>query len=487
MTTHVRRTLAAAASLAAAGGLLAATAVAGPSAQAEPRGPDRAPVMGWSSWSFLRLGVDRANIEAEAKALVTTGLSSVGYRYANLDDNWYLCPGPQGPQVDAYGRWVTDPAAFPPSGQQDGIAVVASYVHRLGLKFGIYETAGISAQAVARNTPILGSTSTADQIATTRTQNNYDCGGMRAIDYSTPGAQAYVDSVVRQLASWGVDYIKLDGITNGNVPDIRAWSTAIRHSGRSIVLDTTQGSFTTKIAPDLVTFSNQWEFAPDIEVNGPDEGSGPTCNTAPFTGCRSVFPFTSYVHWSDRFDDVARWAPYGGPGGFNDYDAIEVGDGPARSGMSPDAERSQLSLWALGSAPLVLGSDLTGAVTNAYGSSSALAPADLAMIENREVIALDQDGIDARRIARDGTAQVFAKRVGASAYVGLFDTSTVTGGAAEPISTTAASLGLPADRAGYEVHDLWTGRSTLVAADGHIQADVAPEGVALYRVTPLPR
>ena len=362
--------------------LLVAGAVAtGPAAGAAtaypPGGPDQTPVMGWSSWSFLRLGADTPQVEGEARALVSTGLAAAGYRYVNIDDGWYQCPGPQGPNVDGNGRWVVNTANYPDAGSQNGIQALAAYVHSLGLKFGIYETAGISSQAVAQNTPILGTSYTADDIATTKPQNNYNCGGMLKIDYSKPGAQAYVDSVVDELASWGVDYIKLDGITNSNGSDVKAWQAAIQQSGRPMVLNITQGSYTIKLAPVLKQYANQWEFAPDIEINGPDEGSANSCNSPPFTGCLSVFPLTSYAHWSDRFGDVAQWQPYGGPGGFNDYDSIEVSNGSADSGMSLAASESELSLWALGSAPLILGSDLTTAVTNAYGTSAGITGAGL--------------------------------------------------------------------------------------------------------------
>ena len=243
-----------------------------PAADAEPGGVDQTPVMGWSSWSFLRFGVSTADIEAEARALVTSGLASVGYKYVNIDDNWYQCPGSQGPDVDGYGRWVLNSSEFPGAGSENGIQALAGYVHRLGLKFGIYETAGISDQAVSENTPVLGTSYTADEIATSTPQSNYDCGGMVDLDYSSPGAQAYVDSVVDELASWGVDYVKLDGITDSNVADIRAWSAAIRQSGRPMVLDITEGYFDLGIAPELKQYANQWEFAPDIETTGPGEG-----------------------------------------------------------------------------------------------------------------------------------------------------------------------------------------------------------------------
>src|SRR3984885_1486938 len=347
-----RLTRALVATLAAAPLVVCAIAPAAQAATKFPGGPGQTPVMGWSGWSFLRLGADSAQVEGEARGLVSTGLAAAGYRYVNIDDGWYQCPGPQGPNVDANGRWVVNTATYPNSGSENGVQALAAYVHSLGLKFGIYETPGISSQAVAQNTPILGTSYTADQIATSKPDNNYNCGGMVGINYKAPGAQAYVDSVVDELASWGVDYIKLDGITNGNGADIKAWRAAIEQSGRPMVLNITQGSYTIKIAPLLKQYANQWEFTPDIEINGPDEGSANACNAPPFTGCLSVFPLNSYAHWSDR---IGR---------------------SADSGMSLAASESQLSLWALGSAPLILGSDLTTAVTNAYGTSTGLTRRD---------------------------------------------------------------------------------------------------------------
>jgi len=485
--------------------VLSGTLAGGPAARAAtaypPGGPDQTPVMGWSGWSFLRLGANAAQVEGEANALVSTGLAAAGYQYVNIDDGWYQCPGSQGPNVDAYGRWVVNAANYPGVGSENGIQALAAYVHSLGLKFGIYETAGISSQAVAANTPILGTSDTADGIATTAAQNNYNCGGMMAINYSAPGAQAYVNSIVDELASWGVDYIKLDGITNSNGPDIQAWQAAIQQSGRPMVLNITQGSYTIKLAPTLKQYANQWEFDPDIELNGPDEGSANSCNTPPYTGCLSVFPLTSYADWNDRFASVASWQPYGGPGGFNDYDSMEVGDGSTDSGMSLAASESQLSLWSLGSAPLILGSDLTSSVTNAYGTSASLTSRDFSLLTNRAVIGVDQDSIDASRIAVTGSPgskaghQVFAKvEAGGDAVVGLFNTTTKLSSSPVAISTTAAALGLPADANGYEVQDLWGSQSVVVGGQttfdissaGKISATVPAEGVALYRVIPLP-
>lgn len=484
----------------AAGPLTLVAAVTSPAAHAAPGGPDQTPVMGWSTWSFLRLGANARQVEGEASALVQTGLAKAGYQYINIDDGWYQCPGPQGPNVDTNGRWIVNSASYPGAGSQNGVQALAAYVHGLGLKFGIYETPGISSQAVTENTPILGTSYTADDIATSASQNNYNCGGMLKVDYSKPGAQAYTDSVVDELASWGVDYIKLDGIANSNGADVKAWQAAIQQSGRPMVLDITQGSFTIKLAPTLKEYANQWEFAPDIEINGPDEGSADACNNPPFTGCLSAFPLTSYAHWSDRFGYVAQWQPYGGPAGFNDYDSIEVGNGTADSGMTLAASESQLSLWSLGSAPFILGGDLSNSVVNAYGISAGITSRDYRLLTNKKVIAVDKDGIDASRIADVGTPgsshgdQVFAKvEQGGDAIVGLFNTTTKLASSPVSIATTAAAIGLPADPDGYLVRNLWGGQSVVgggaefqVSSAGNIQASVPAEGVALYQVTPLP-
>jgi hypothetical protein len=133
--------------------------------------------------------------------------------------------------------------------------------------------------------------------------------------------------------------------------------------------------------------------------------------------------------------------------------------------------------------------------------SAALSAADLSLLTNRQVIGVDQDAIDASRIATSGSPgaaaghQVFAKvETSGDAIVGLFNTTTTLSSSPVTISTTAAKLGLPADPDGYQAHDLWGGQSTVVggraafdvSSAGKISATVPAEGVALYRVTPLP-
>lgn len=419
------------------------------------------PVLGWSSWSFIRREPTAAKLMAQAEALVKSGLAKFGYRYINLDDFWYLGVDSTksrklfGPEVGPYGLWVTDPSRFPPHGDTDGIKVVADYVHSLGLKFGIYLTPGVSKLAVFKKTPIKGTPFTADQITEPSVKEaNYNFGGMVRINYDKPGAQEYIDSWADMFAGWGVDFIKLDGITNANTGDIKAWSRAIQQSGRSMVLDITQGSYTQAIAPILMKYADQWEFAPDIECYSCDEKSG-----------RS-FPLTKWENIESRFLYATVWQPYSVQGGYNDYDAIEVGNG-SNTGLTVDERKAQLSLWALASAPLIIGADLTH-----------LEPEDLKLLENTSVLAVDQDGIAAERFLIPFSNQpVFAKiEPNGDAIVGLFN----IGDQAEEISIEASAIGISQNERGYLLDNLWTGE--MNKTDGSISAVVPSHGVVLYRV-----
>ncbi len=426
-------------------------------ANAEDNGLERTPVLGWSSWSFLRQHPTADLIKAQALALHNSGLQKIGYKYVNLDDFWYICPGAQGPNVDSYGRWVTDPSKFPAEGDTPGIKAVADYVHSLGMKFGIYVTPGISRQAVSQNTPIKGTSYTAAQIAEPSVkENNYNCKGLVRIDYSKPGAHEYTNSWVEMLAAWNIDYIKIDGMTDNNADDVKAWSDAIRQSGRPMVLDVTQGHLTTAIAPTLMKYANQWEFPPDVE-----------CYRCEKHG--SSYPLTSWADVAKRFNYVAEWQPYAGTGGFNDYDSIEVGNG-SDDGLTPVERQTQISLWALGAAPFILGIDLTH-----------LDPTDLEKyLENSAVLAVDQDSIAAKRVLNNGNQQVFSKKEpNGDAIVGLFN----TGGKAQEVSVPASTVDLPENGSGYSLNDLWTGETKKTSST--ISAVVPSHGVVLYRIRGL--
>lgn len=415
-----------AAALAAAG---SAALVAAPSAAAESNGVGSSPAMGWSSWSYIRHDPTAANIEAQARAMVSSGLNSAGYLYVNVDDFWYVCPGSQGPDVDGYGRWVTNASSFPPSSSgENGIAVVADYVHSLGLKFGLYVTPGISDQAVSQNTPILGTSYTADQIANGSGEANYNCGGMQGINYSAPGAQAFINSWADEFASWGVDYLKLDGVGDGDVGDVQAWSSALEQSGRAIHLELSN-SLDINNAATWAQYSNGWRTGGDIECYcGSDSNGNPQ-------------PLTTWGNVQGRFAQVAQWQPYGGPGAYNDYDSIEFGDGSTIDGLTTAEGQSQYGLWAMAASPLLLGVDLT-----------KLNSTELTDLKNSAVIAVDQDGIDARRIVSNVNQQAFAKtEQNGDVILGLFN---YNGSASQTVTVSLAAAGIDGSATAT---NLWTG------------------------------
>src|SRR5206468_1090331 len=150
----------------------------------------------------------------------------------------------------------------------------------------------------------------------------------------------------------------------------------------------------------------------------------------------------------------------------NDYDSLEVGNG-ANTGLTLAERKTHMSLWALGAAPLILGTDLT-----------SLDPVDLELLKNRDVLAVDQDGIAASRVLNSGGRQVFSKKEpNGDVVVGLFNTSD----SAQVVTATPALLGLPAADA-YLLFDLWTHLPQETASLA--TATVPAHGVALFRVRP---
>ncbi|MGW7425028.1 alpha-galactosidase [Streptomyces sp. NPDC054813] len=405
--------------------------------------------MGWSSWSYVRRQPTEAKIKAQADALVASGLKDHGFVHVNLDDFWQKCDS-NGFTVDSYGRWAVDTAKFP-----GGIKAVADYVHSKGLKFGFYVTPGIAKNAVTKNTPIEGTSYHAKDIAdTSKTEKNYNCKNMYYIDYSKPGAQEFVNSWANQFASWGVDYLKIDGVGSQDVPDVKAWSQALRGTGRPITFGLSN-NLPIADAPTWRQLANSWRTQGDVECYcGPgDHGSG--------------YPLTDWSHVSARFDTAANWQPYAGPGGWNDLDSLEIGNGD-QVGLTADQRRSHFTLWAMAAAPLLLGTDLT-----------RLDTVDKAMLTNDRLIGVDQDGVAAKRIVNSGVKQVWSKKESDGQYVvALFNTGT-SGSSTVSVKWTQVGFSGSGD-----VTDLWSGSHKGVTADSY-SAGLRPGETRLIRVKPV--
>lgn len=412
-------------------------------AQASDNGAAATPPMGWSSWSFVRSSPTEAKIKAQAKAMHDTGLVDHGYKYVNLDDYYILNPGTT---VDQYGRWAIDRTKFP-----DGMANVADYLHGLGEKFGMYVTPGIPVAAYNQNTPIEGTSFHARDIVSNTSSYERNYGGfgnvMYFVDYQkNPGAaQAFVNSWAKLFASYGIDYLKIDGVGSDDIPDITAWSSALRQSGRLIHYGLSN-SLPIAQASTWRQYANSWRINGDIESY--------CCGT-----------LTNWNNITSRFTLLPQWARFAGPGGWNDPDSLELGNGSA-DGLTVDERRSTMTLWAVSAAPLLLGSDLT-----------AMDQTDLGMLTNDEVVAVDQAGIPALPVSQSSPQQVWRSTAPDGSYVvALFN----LGGSTATVTANWSDLGFTGTAG---VRDLWS-HTDLGNRTGSFSRSLPAHGSALLRVTP---
>ena len=415
----------------------AALAAGGPTAAPAHRPAVLAahPPLGWSSWSSLRGTISEAAIEAQARSVHAT-LQRHGYVYINIDSGWT-------DHLDAYGRDAWNTTKFP-----DGIPALAAHVHRLGLKLGLYLLPGIPKAAVAANTPIYGTPYHAQDIADTTTEGNTYTDSWR-IDYNKPGAESYVQSYADLFASWGVDYLKMDFVGPGgglhpadNRADIEHWHYALAHSGRQIHLELSN-SLSLADASTWQAYANGWRIEGDVEC---------------YKSCPGYL-----TNWklraAKRFTDAPQWTAYAGPGHWNDLDSLEIGNGDV-DGLTPDERVSIMTLWSIEASPLLLGTDLT-----------KLDPADVKLITNDEVIAVDQAGIPATPVSQATPQQVWiSKQRDGSSIVALFNL-------ADTPATVSATFAAPSN-----VRDLWAHRTVARDVTGY-SADLAPHASRLFRVS----
>ena len=262
---------------------------------------------------------------------------------------------------------------------------MAKYMHQHGLFFGIYLNPGITDKLYKQNPQIAGTTAHIADI-TDATQSGSTRQGAYRIDFSKPAAATYIRSQVAQFDRWGVDFIKMDfvGPGGGRLPsdnreELRQWHAALSHASHPIWLELSN-YLSIDQAPLWRATSNGWRIENDIECYGP-------CDRSPDPALHGNL--TTWPKVVTRFADVVRWIAYAAPGsaaggGWNDLDTLELGNGD-KDGITPDERQSMFTLWAISCAPLFLGSDLT-----------KMDPADLTLITNREILAIDQAGIPAR-------------------------------------------------------------------------------------------
>ncbi|WP_405061133.1 NPCBM/NEW2 domain-containing protein [Kribbella sp. NBC_01505] len=395
-------------------GALATTTTSAVAAQATAPVLSPTPYMGWNTYYGLGGDFTEDTIKSVADSLVSRGLAKAGYDVVWLDGGW---------QADqsrsAAGDLVANPAKFP-----NGLKPLVDYIHSKGLKAGIYTDAG----------PYIPG----------------KCG---------LGSGGYYQRDADQFAAWGFDAVKVDylcGIAANLDPKtvFTEFAQALRNnaSHRPMIFNLCNpvtspdwGNY-----PESQQSINSWSYAPGIAQSW---------RTYTDVGFQGDIKFKDVLR---NYDANARHPEVVKPGAFSDPDYLAP-----ELGMSDEEFRSQLTLWSVAAAPLVVGSDVR-----------KLSATTVSMLTDPDVLAINQDkaAVQAVRVGAAGTTETWVKRLadGSRAVVLLN-----RGDSAKTLTTTAAAVGLRGPR--FTVKNAWTNKVTESA--GTISAAVPAHGTALFRVS----
>jgi len=386
------------------------------------------PPMGWNSWDCWGTGVTEAQYKANADFMADR-LLKFGWQYVVVDIQWYE-PAAKTLQyrkdakliLDANGRLLPATNRFPSSANGAGFKPLAEYAHSKGLKFGIHLLRGIPRQAVAENLPILGSDAHAKDIANTHDTCAWN-PDMYGIDMSKPGAQEYYDSVFKLIASWDVDFVKVDDLSRPygpHQPEIEAIRKAIDNAGRPMVLSTSPGETPLDAAEHVAKHANMWRISDDFWDEWP--------------------PLVK------QFERCANWAQYSGPGHYPDADMIPFArvrawqpkDKGGWTRFTHDEQQTLMSLWAIAQSPLMFGGHLPE--TDAF---------TLSLLTNAEVIKINQKGRQPHQVSRDGHRIVWmSEAADGGKNIALFN----LGDKPEEVAVKLSDLGIQGSAG---VHDCW--------------------------------
>ena len=284
------------------------------------------------------------------------------------------------------------------------------YVHSKGLLFGLYSDAGFKT-----------------------------C-------QSRPGSLDYEEIDALTFAEWKVDYLKYDNCRNRGLPSIVRYPPmrdALNKTGRPIFYSICEGGQGDEPARWARDVGNSWRTTKDIK--------------------------DTWDMMISRADLNNKWADYAGPGGWNDPDMLEVGNG----GMSSTEYESHMSLWCLMKAPLLIGCNL-----------NAMDKETLRILTNPEVIAINQDelGVQGRKLktSLDGAAEVWGGPLSGGNFVVLLLNR---GNSSARITARWTDFGLDLSRMAV-VRDLWL-QEDVGIVQGSVSAIVPSHAVKMYKITLL--
>ena len=389
------------------------------------------PPMGWNSWNCWAWVVDQKKVLRSARTLVKSGLINHGWTFINIDDTWQGKRG--GPHH-----------AILPNERFPKMKTLCNQIHALGLKVGIYSSPWITTFAGYRG----GSSDSAD--GHWEKLKNYEAN-------KRLGKYSFTANDAVQFGEWGIDYLKYDWSPN-DVPHTVEMSEALQKTGRDIIYSLSCAAPFDQAA-DWARLANCWRTTGDI-------------------GDAWVQPSEPWKHGiSELAFCQDRWAPYAGPGHWNDPDMLEVGyvgGGPNLhlTHLTPDEQYTHITMWCLLSAPLLIGCDL-----------ERLDPFTLSLLTNDEVLALDQDalGKQAVRVDSIGPVDVYMKELeDGSKALGFFNHDST----AQRIEFKAFNT--HGFKSPQHVRDLWRQANLPDIADPSkdvLNMTIPDHGAQLYKLT----
>jgi alpha-galactosidase len=374
------------------------------------------PYMGWDTYFAFGGRYSESTVLRQASELISLGLQRRGYRYVWLDVGWW-----HGTR-NSNGEITVNPKQWP-----HGLAWLTRTLHAAGLRVGLYTDAGPNG-----------------------------CGG------GGQGSYGHYQQDVNTFAAWGFDAVKVD-FCGGEEYHLNP-ATAYSEFHAAIEANSSHRPMLLSIC-DYLQPEQYGEGRPALDESaftsygfGPSVGNSWRTNTD--VGFPGNVPFTDVLRNMDA-DAAAPQAA--GPGHWNDPDYLAPDQG-----MSTTQFRSQLSMWAMLAAPLMISDDLT-----------KISAASLAAVQNSEVIAIDQDpgGVQGTLLSSSGNGQVWVKPlIDGSRAVALLN----RGASATRITSSASAVGLPL-ASSYSLRNVWT--HTTRSTGGSISVEVPGDGAVLLRVS----
>jgi alpha-galactosidase len=425
------------------------------------------PPMGWNSWDSYGENITEDEVRANA-GWMAQHLKQFGWQYVVIDEGWYVQnpstkPGEVKFAMDETGRYIPAANRFPSAEHGAGLKPLADYIHSLGLKFGIHILRGIPREAVAKNLPIAGSLYRAAEAADTGDACPWSTDNYGA--KKSPAGQAYYDSIAALYASWGVDFVKADCISDHPYKgdEIRMLSVALQKSGRPIVLSLSPGPTSLEKIQEVTKYAEMWRISDD------------------FWDHWAPLPEKDKA-WSQgvlaQFATAAKWASFQQPGKWPDADMLPLGhlgphpgDGgePRDTGLAHDEQVTMMTLWCIFRSPLMLGGDLPS--SDAWTTK---------LLTNPEVLAVNQHSTNHRAVITTESTVVWTAKPedGRGYYVAVFNLANNE----QTLTYHWTKLDLP--KSSSAVRDLWNSQDMGDAAA--LKVTLRPHASALYRVVATP-